>query len=180
MDELEPVNITELHTSIKNTIRGFFAPSAVPSVDYYSRVERKIIAPAIFFQLNSINGNPDSASGQFDGTFNFSAFCIVPYNAPNAILSARVLGSSLISKLNGQRFGQTLGRATVTLMEGDSFDQENVEYETVRVDWSHEGMLGESPFNDDGSITPTELWVGFYPDTGVENIDKYIKIAPTE
>lgn len=176
----QQVNIEQLHTDIKNAIRAMYNTTSVPTVDFYSRVQSKVIAPAIFFELVNVTGVGTSPTDQLDCVFKFSAYCIFPYNAQNAILSSRVLACSLASKINGNRFGHTMGSSQITLIEPADFDVENQQYETMRVDWEQTGLLGASVFDPDGSITPTEIYLGIAPDTGIQNIDKYFKVYPTE
>jgi len=176
----QSVNIEQLHTDIKNTIRAMYPSTSVPTVDFYSRVNSKVIAPAIFFELMNVTGVGTSTTDQLDCVFKFSAYCIYPYNAPNAILSARVLACSLASKINGNRFGHTMGASQVTLIEPAEFDAENQQYETMRVEWEQTGLLGASVFDPDGSVAPTEIYMGIAPDTGIENISKYFKVYPIE
>ena len=176
----QKVNIEQLHTDIKNTIRAMYSTSSVPTVDFYSRIESKVIAPAIFFELANIVGSGTSPTDQLDCIFKFSAYCVFPYNASNAILGSRILACDLASKINGNRFGHTMGASQVTLIESANFDAENQQYETMRVDWEQTGLLGASVFDPDGSITPTEIYLGIAPDTGIENISKYFKVYPIE
>lgn len=179
MSDNQAVNLTTLHENIKTAIRGMFTTQAVPTVDYYRRIDRKAIVPAIFFELTAIDNNPESATEQFDGVFRFSAYCLVPFNAASPKLAVRVLAASLVEKIQGKRWACPIGRAKVTLVEPDDFDPENAEYETVRVDWEQEGLLGQSVFNDDGSITPTEVWMGWEPNVGPAHVSDYVQAIPT-
>jgi len=173
-----PVNILTLHEDIKNTLRSKFTTNAIPTIEYYSRVQTKVIVPAIFFELVSVTGNTDSATGQFDGTFKFSAYCVLPFTTDMAIVKTRALACELAGKITGERFGHSIMPAKVTLIEPDNFEAENPQYETVRVDWEQDGLLGTDMFSTGEDFIPTEVWFGFTPYTGVENIDKYIKVYP--
>jgi hypothetical protein len=178
MSDNQKVNLTTLHENIKSGIRAMFTTQAVPTVDYYRRVETRAIVPAVFFEMTAIDNNPESATEQFDGIFRFSAFCIVPFNAQNAKLAVRVLAASLAEKIQGKRWSCPIGRARVTLIEPDDFDPENSEYESVRLDWEQEGLLGDSVFNADGSLAPTSVWLGYSPNVGPGHEADYIPIFP--
>lgn len=176
MSDNTPVPILALHEGIKTTIRSWFTEASVPTVDYYTRVQRKVIVPAVFFELTSISSDRELPTEQIDATFRFSAYCVLPYNADNAIIQTRILAAALASKVNGERWGQPIGRAKVTVIEPDNFEAENYEYETVRIDWEQDGVLGNDVWA--GGVRPTTVYLGIAPDTGVDNIDKYVQIFP--
>lgn len=176
MSDNTPVQLLALHEGIKSGIREMFTTGEVPTVDYYSRVQRKVVVPAIFFEMTSISSDRELPTEQIDATFRFSAYCILPYNAENACVQVRILAAALASKLNGKRWGQPIGRAKVTVIEPDNFDAENYEYETVRIDWEQDCVLGNDVWA--GGVRPTTVYLGIAPDTGVENIDKYQQIFP--
>jgi len=173
-----PVPIEALHSAIKTAMRSFWTTQQVPTVGFYTRQTTKIIAPAVFFELASIAGEAETQTEQFAGTFRFSAYCIVPYAATNAILAAKVLAAELVAFVQGNRWSQPIGRARVTLVETELMEGEAPSYETVRVDWEQDGLLGASVFNDDGCVTPTEVWLGFEPNVGPEHVGDYLQVFP--
>ena len=172
------VDVQALHEAIKAKLRLAFTTQAVPTIDYHARLKQKFVAPAIFFELTGIDGNPETQTEQFDGVFKFSAFCVIPYNATNAILAARALACQLVTKVQGNRWNVPIGRARVVRMEPELFEGDVPPYEMVRVDWEQEGLLGASVFNEDGAIPPTEVWLGLEPDVGPEHVDDYVQVIP--
>lgn len=170
------VDVQTLHEAIRTRLRAAFTTQAVPTIDFHARLKEKFISPAIFFELTGIDGNPETQTEQFDGVFKFSAFCVVPYNAPNAILAARSLACQLVTKVQGNRWGVPIGLARVVRLEPELFEGDVPPYEMVRVDWEQEGVLGVSVFNEDGAIVPTEIWAGFEPNVGPDHIDDYVQV----
>jgi len=175
-----PVNIIQLHEDIKNKLRSKFTTAQIPTIDYYSRVQNKITVPAIYFELVNVTGIQTTATGQLDATFKFSAYCILPFNTEFALVKTRALACQVAGIVHGERFGHPIQPADVKLIEPDNFESDNPQYETVRIDWEQDGLLGDDTFNVGEDFLPTEVYFGYAPYTGIANIDKYLKVYPNE
>jgi hypothetical protein len=142
MSDNPHVDIAALHAAIVSAIQTQFPSLA--SVDYYPRPGEKVETPSVFVELDSIDGESPFQTGteQVPVTLRFAAHCVGSYHDGQK-LAVRTLAASLVAFLNLKRWGQAVGAAQFVDARPDHFRQEgNKEYEVLRVEWTHEALLG--------------------------------------
>ena len=192
---LPQIDLAVLQEAIKTTIRAAFPSTgagAVKVVDYYDRRTLKIDTPAVLFELTGITPSAppdDVGTQQFSATLEFSAYVMVSYKETKAKVAVQTLAAKVLALIRGNRWGQKIQQAEVDGAFPDRMEVQNPPpnsapqrqadaYEVWRIDWRHEALLGVSVWDPDGSITPSQVWLGIDPETGPENIEKYTRVFP--
>lgn len=173
---MNPVNLTNLHTTIKSQIETQFTD--ISTVDSYIRPGEKIMTPAILFELTGIDpSNPsDIGTDQLVVILRFSAYVIFAKETPGYLLLARVLSSSLMAFINKKRFGEQIMPAQIVNCEPDDFSPQLETYYAMRIDWTHEAVLGENVW-DGSDIVPTEIYFSIVPYIGIPHKPDYVKVT---
>jgi hypothetical protein len=149
-----PVNINTLHANMKTALAAQF-PTC--TVDYYPRPGDKITTPAILLELDDIEADKpdDMGTEQVPVTMMWRAYVVRDYKQGSK-LAARTLAASVMAFIRGKRWSAAVGRAVVIGAFPDKFGGDSLEYECMRVEFEHEGILGTDVWIDDGDV-PTEV-----------------------
>lgn len=166
-------NIETLHEAIKTEIAAQFTSCAV---DFYPRPGEKISTPGILLELEDLPADDpdDVATEQLAVTLNFNAYVVLDYKAGNK-LAIKTFAASVMAFIRGKRWGQSVGAANVVGAYPDVIAGRQDDYEVMRVEWSHEALLGVDVWTADQLIDedgepippPSEVYVSDQP--GVEN-----------
>ena len=149
-----PVNIDTLHTNIITALRAQY-PTC--TVDDYPRPGDKITTPAIFIELDDIQADDpaDIGSEQTPVTLRFNAYVIHDYRAGKK-RAVRTLAAAVLQFVRGKRWSVPVGAGMPIAATPDRFQGSTQEYETMRVEWEHEALLGTDVWIDSGE-TPDEV-----------------------
>lgn len=163
------VNIADLHEALKASLASAFDGF---TVDYYARPGERIITPGILIELEDIQSeDPDDiGTEQVPVILNFNAYVVLDYKTGNK-LASKVVAGAVLAHVRGKRFDQPVGAARTVGAFPDTIPGKEQDYEVMRVEFSHEALLGE-PIPDDG-ILPWKVYLGISPLVGPEHIDKY-------
>lgn len=160
------INLVTFHTNAVAAIAAKFG-SDVAVVAAYPRFEQKIPPVAITIELDGFTpANPDDiGTEQFQAELRFAAYIFVSYLEDDYKLKVRILGARLGGFLYGKRFGCPVspGRGIVgspddiELPGKSGRDGDALDYEVWRVEWTHDALMGESVWDDEGAV-PVEVW----------------------
>ena len=169
-----PVDIEALHQGMKEALAAQF-PDAF--VDFYPRPGEKVTSPAILIDLDDMPANDpdDIGTEQLAVTLNFNLYCVLSYKSGNK-LGIRTLAAAVMTFARGQRWGVPVGDARIAGAFPDQFSADNKEYEVMRVEMSHEALLGIDVWIDSGT-SPNEIYIGVTPDIGPDHLDDYENIT---
>lgn len=184
------VDLEALHEAIKATIRGAFPNSQVPTVDYYARPGEKVVAPAIFFELESIEPDTpqDTGAEQLKVVLSFSAYVVVSsMSKRSAQIAVRVLAARLAGVVRAQQWAlngktqavhpaQLGGIEPAEFIERSGKEAPNLSYYTWRVPWSHEALIGDD--SEEAGVLPSEVFLGAVPQVGPPHVGDYQQIVP--
>lgn len=145
---------------------AFIAQFPNTTVDYYIRPGVKILAPAIYFELESIDpcSPEDIGTNQLQAELTFSAKVICTYKQGQK-LAVRLLSAAVAQFVHKNRFGQPVTPGVFQSSVMEDFHTHDEEYESWRVNWKHEALLGDNIWDGDG-ITPQIIMLGFDPNIG--------------
>ena len=149
-----PINLDTLHTNI---IAALAAQYPTCTVDDYPRPGDKITTPAIFIELDDIQADDpaDMGSEQTPVTLRFNAYVIHDYKAGKK-RAVRTLAAAVMQFVRGKRWSLPVGQGMPIAATPDRFQSNTQEYETMRVEWEHEAILGTDVWIDDGDV-PEEV-----------------------
>ena len=98
---------------------------------------------------------------QLPVTLNFVAYAVCDYKLGSK-LTVRTLGIALAAFINQQKWGQPVSAAQVRSGGPDwmraKIPNSAPEYEVMRIEWTHEALLNENIWTDDG-LAPEYLFV---------------------
>ena len=154
MTNLPSTDIASLHNSIKAELKAKF-PAC--EVDYYSRPGDKQKTPALLIEMDSFDSSEndsDTGTEQLPGVFRFNVYAVCSFHDGKK-LDVRVLACNAAVFIRGKKWSEKVKRAVVNGIFPDEFKTSTGEYECMRVEFTHEGILGESAWNYEGEF-PTE------------------------
>lgn len=164
------VNIDTLHAAILSDLSYQF-PTC--SVNFYPRPGERIVTPAILLEIEDIavDDPDDIGTEQVPVVINLNAYAVLDYKAGKK-QAVKSLAASIITFLHGKRWGTPVGAAKVVGASPDVIQGKEDEYEVMRVEFSHTGLLGADIWTDEGTV-PSEIYLGISPLIGPENIEYY-------
>lgn len=167
------IDLDQLHDAIKASFKASFADCFV---DFYPRPGEKIQTPAILLEIEDIIADDpdDIGTEQLAVTLHCNAYVVLTYKAGQK-KALKKFAASVMAYTRGRRWGQPVGAANVAGANPDTISGQPDDYEVMRVEFSHEALLGTDVFARSGTI-PTEVYLGFAPDIGPEHIDDYERI----
>lgn len=166
-------NIDSLHTAIKNALAAKFTTCAVA---LYPRPGEKITTPAILLELEDLPADDpdDIGSEQLAVVLNWNAYVVLDYKAGKK-QAVKSLAAAVMAFVRGKRWGQSVGAANVVGAYPDVIAGREDDYEVMRIEWSHEALLGDDVWDADQLRDeegepiepPTEVYSSDQP--GIEN-----------
>lgn len=167
------VDIDDLHDAIKDAFTTAF-PDAF--VDFYSRPGEKVQTPAILLEIEDILADDPDGNGceQLNVTLNCNAYVVLSYKAGQK-KALRKFAASVMAFVRGKRWGLPVGAANVGSAQPDQFTGQQDDYEVMRVEFSHEALLGTDVFEGNGPF-PTRMFLGFAPEIGPDHVDDYVEV----
>lgn len=164
-------NIDDLHTAIKSQLAAQF-PNC--TVDFYPRPGEQIATPGILLELEDMPANDpdDIGTEQLAVSLNFNAYVVLSYKAGKK-RNLRSLAGSVMAFVRGKRWEQPVGAANVVGAYPDTIGGREDDYEVMRVEFSHEALLGVDVWeadqlkDEDGEPLPppSEVYVSDDPGT---------------
>jgi hypothetical protein len=169
------VNFDALITAICNSIGAAFP--ILQTVESYDPDRGEFLMPALFVNIDDMEGaaEDDPATGQLALMVRFEAFLVLGFRAPSALRQAPALAAAIAHHIHLQRWGQPVRPAEVTLIEPDEFTPELDQFVVWRVDFQHVVHVGESVFDNDGTI-PTQVLASWAPRIGTANESAYVDV----
>jgi hypothetical protein len=167
---LPTTNIDALHTAMKTALSAHFDDIAVA---FYPRPGERIITPGILLELEDIQAEDpdDTGTEQLPVTLNFNAYVVLDYKAGKK-QAVKTLAGGVMAFIRGKRWGQPVGAAAVTGGSPDVIQGKEDDYEVMRVEFSHEALLGVDIWDDDG-VVPWKVYLGISPFIGPDNLEHY-------
>lgn len=169
------VDLDALHDAIIASIAAQFP--ALATVEDYREDRKRMALPAVLVNLTDLEPDPDEDPGteQLAAIARFDAQIVIGFRTANAKREIRKLAAALGKHIHMQRWGQPVAPAQVTAIVPDDFSPELDRFEVWRVEWQQVVHIGVSVWDNDGTI-PTQVLIGFAPDIGPGNEDKYVPI----
>lgn len=166
------IDLDAMHDAIIASIAAAFP--ALATVDAYREDRKQLTLPAVLINLTDLEPEPDEDPGteQLAAMARFDAQIVIGFRTANAKREVRKLAAALAHHIYGNRWGQPVEAARVTAIVQDDFSPELDRFEVWRVEWQQIIHIGTSVWNNDGVI-PTEVLIGFEPDTGPGNESQY-------
>lgn len=170
------VNIDALHTKMKDALAAEFDGVTVA---FYPRPGERIQTPAILLELEDIavEDPGDTGTEQLPVILNFNAYAVLDFKTGNK-QAVKVLAAAVMAFVRSKLWDEPIGAALVAGAFPDVILGKEADYEVMRVEFSHDAIVGEG-IADDG-ITPWKVYLGITPEIGPDHVDDYELIAEGE
>lgn len=172
------VTIDDLQEAIRAQLAAAFPSFATVEFDREDE-DNKIPTPALLLDCEEIEPAPDAdaGTGQFTARARFCARIIMGRRDPAVKLQVRKAAAALATFLYKHHWdGINADECEVTVCMVDEFDPVMDHWAVWRVEWNNLVMLGESAWNNDGTVP--ESFFSFSPDIGLPNKDAYQPAVP--
>jgi hypothetical protein len=164
-------DIAALHDAIKTALTAQF-PGV--TIGFYERPGESVPTPSILFETaEMLPDDPDEiGTEQLAVVINLNAYVALDYKSGKK-KALRALVASLMAFIHGKRWGLPVGAASVTGAYPDRIRGRDNDYEVMRVEWTHEALLGIDVWeadqlkDEDGEPLPppNEVYVSDDPGT---------------
>ena len=161
------LDIDALHEAILAAITAQF-PDA--TVDFYGRPGDRVITPGILLEMEDIQAeDPDDiGTEQLPCILNFNAYCVLDYKAGKK-QAVKTLSAAVLAFVRGKRWGVAVGAANALGAYPDAIKGKEDDYEVMRVEFSHEALLGldfwrQDSLDEDGNPRPIAVEVNISGD----------------
>lgn len=176
----DAVTIESLHEGIKQALSEAF--TELKTVDDYPTEKGRIATPAAFLDLAALE--PDAEGGE-DGTerlvmtLRWELYLVLGLPVPEVKRAVRTLAANVALWVQGNRFGLPVRPAQFIRAEPNDFSPGLERYLPWVVEFEQTVLLGSSVWDADG-VVPTELYLGYEPNTGPDHIDDYERVTGDE
>lgn len=172
--------LDEVHSSIEDAIRTRFPTLA--TVEFYKQDRKVLDLPACLLEMSDLEPTSDPGTEQLAVLARFEARLVIgkSQGSYNPELEVRKLAAAFGVFCKNQRWGikgGAVGPAEIASISEDPFSPDLDNYYVWAVEWVQEIFLGESVWDGEG-VPITQVFLGISPDTGPENLDKYVQIYP--
>lgn len=170
------IDLDALHEAVVSGIAA--GMPAVASVQAYPSERTALALPAVLVDLEDMEGAPESDPGteQLAVVTRWRARLILGFRSADVYRQVRKGAGQLAHLVHLNRWGMPVGPARVTIVGPDPFDPDLDQYEVWVVEWEQVVHLGASVWSGEG-VLPQAVYLGFEPDTGLGNADKYDQVV---
>ncbi|MEZ9880531.1 MULTISPECIES: hypothetical protein [Vibrio] len=172
------IHLTDYHQAVKQWLADNLP--WLNSVDFYPETQTALKAPCAFFGvMDWERSETQPMNGQLAVTLNCEILAVLGMAEAQYQLEIRNAAMAIGLKVEECRFGMAIEPAVFVSAEPDAFNPELDEYAVWSIRFNQDVEVGEDAFKPEG-LTPTMVKVGYSPDIGQANSDKYEQVVPDE
>ncbi|MFA0194475.1 hypothetical protein AB4501_26305 [Vibrio sp. 10N.222.55.E8] len=172
------IHLTDYHQAVKQWLADNLP--WLNSVDFYPETQTALKAPCAFFGvMDWERSETQPMNGQLAVTLNCEILAVLGMAEAQYQLEIRNAAMAIGLKVEESRFGMAIEPAVFVSAEPDAFNPELDEYAVWSIRFNQDVEVGEDAFKPEG-LTPTMVKVGYSPDIGQVNSDKYEQVVPDE
>lgn len=172
------IHLTDYHQAVKQWLADNLP--WLNSVDCYPETQTALKAPCAFFGvMDWERSETQPMNGQLAVTLNCEILAVLGMAEAQYQLEIRNAAMAIGLKVEESRFGMAIEPAVFVSAEPDAFNPELDEYAVWSIRFNQDVEVGEDVFKPEG-LTPTMVKVGYSPDIGQANTDKYEQVVSDE
>ena len=172
------IHLTDYHESVKQWLTQELP--WVQSIDDYPETETELLTPCVFFAVTDWErAEIQPMNGQMAVTLNCEILAVLGMADAQYQLEVRNAAMAIGLKVEQARFGMPIEPAVFVSAEPDAFNPELDDYAVWSIRFNQDVEVGEDAFQPEG-LTPSTIKVGFSPEIGQANEDKYVQVVPNE
>ncbi|WP_105901429.1 hypothetical protein [Vibrio gangliei] len=150
------------------------------TVQYYPEVQTELPAPCAFFAVEEWDLSEEQPmNGMLAVDLNCKIMVVFGLLNEDYQIEVRNAAMAICSAINEQRFGLPIEPLVLQGAEPDSFQPELDDYAVWSIRYIQTIEVGTDVYKPEG-ITPSTVFVGYAPDIGAKNEDKYEQVVPDE
>lgn len=172
------IHLTDYH----NKVTQWLADNLpwLKSVESYPETQTALVTPCAFFAVMDWERSEyQPMNGQMAVTLNCEILAVLGMADAQYQLEVRNAAMAIGLKVEEARFGMPIEPAVFVSAEPDAFNPELDDYAVWSIRFNQDVEVGEDVFKPEG-LTPSTVKVGFSPDIGNANEDKYEQVVPDE
>lgn len=147
------------------------------SVDYYPETATALTTPCAFFSVRDWErAERQPMNGQLGVTLSCEILAVLGMADARYQLEVRNAAMAIGLKVEGARFGLRVEPAVFVSAEPDAFEPELDEYAVWSIRFNQNVEVGANAFYPEG-LTPTKIKVGYSPNLGSADEDKYEQVV---
>lgn len=172
------IHLTDYHQAVKQWLADNLP--WLKSVESYPETETELTTPCAFFGvMDWERSETQPMNGQLAVTLNCEILAVLGMAEEQYQLEVRNAAMAISLKVEESRFGMAIEPAVFVSAEPDAFNPDLDDYAVWSIRFNQDVEVGEDAFKPEG-LTPTTVKVGYSPDIGQANTDKYEKVVPDE
>ena len=165
------IHLTDFHAAVTDYLRDNV--EWLQHVDYYPEIKTEVPAPCAFFSVADWElAGEQSMNGQLSVVLNCELLVVFGIAETSYQLDVRNAAMALCLKIRDNRWGLPVDPAVLSSAAPDAFNPELDSYAVWRIEWRQQIDVGVDQFAGAG-VLPSKVLVGYSPDTGLGNEDKY-------
>ena len=170
------IHLTSYHQAVKQWLTDNLP--WLKLVDCYPETETALTTPCAFFAVSDWDrADSQPMNGQLGVTLNCEILAVLGMADAQYQLEVRNAAMAIGLKVEQSRFGLPIKPAVFVSAEPDAFQPELDEYAVWSIRFNQEIEVGEDAFKPEG-LTPTTIKVGYSPDLGAQDDEKYEQVVP--
>lgn len=177
MAQIPKLDLDAYHDAVVAAIKAQFP--IFETVEDYPEDRKAVKTPACLIEIEEMDGDDAEDPGTEQQAMKMKIACriILGLRTPKMRRMARKLCGDFAAFVRFQKFGMPVGEAHVIGAYQDAFEPSLDQYEVWRLEWSQLAYFGTDVWMPDGSVAPSQVFIGYAPDIGVSE-SQYEKVAP--
>lgn len=165
------IHLTEYHEKVKEWLSNNLP--WINSVETYPETQTALTTPCVFFSvIDWDRAEEQRMNGQMSVTLNCEILAILGMDDSQYQLEVRNAAMAIGLKIEESRFGMPIEPAVFVSAEPDAFSPELDDYAVWSIRFNQTVNVGADAFKPTG-LRPTQVKVGYHPDTGLKNLSSY-------
>ncbi|ELE2163695.1 hypothetical protein RC856_000359 [Vibrio fluvialis] len=174
----ESIHLTQYHEAVKSTLQAQLP--WLLSIKDYPKIETPLLTPCAFFSVSGWEKSTEQKmNGQLSVTLSCEVLAVLGMEHEAYQVDIRNSAMAISLAIEANRFGLEVEPAVFVSADPDAFQPELDEYAVWSIRFEQEVQVGEDAFKPEGQI-PNIVNVGYSPDIGESNQDKYEQVVPNE
>ena len=172
------IHLTEYHDKVTQWLIDNLP--WLKSVECYPETQTAFVTPCAFVAvMDWERAENQPMNGQLAVTLNCEILAVLGMADAQYQLEVRNAAMAIGLKVEQARFGMPIEPAVFVSAEPDAFNPELDDYAVWAIRFNQDVEVGVDAFTPEG-LTPSTIKVGFSPEIGQANEDKYVQVVPDE
>ncbi|KDM92895.1 hypothetical protein [Photobacterium galatheae] len=172
------IHLNDYHQAVKTWLSENL--SWLKTIEHYPETQTALKTPCVFFGVMDWERSDNQPmNGQLAVTLNCEILAVLGMADAQYQLEVRNAAMAIGLAIEQSRFGLPVDPAVFVSAEPDGFNPELDEYAVWSIRFNQDVEIGQDVYQPEG-LTPHTVHVGYSPDIGPANTDKYEQVVGDE